>query len=174
MRIRRFEPADLRSASVVSVEALMEDILYALLNPKRKEYPDEFRAGFERRLRAESVTPGFVLYVAITDSKDEGEPNQVMGYAIWERRGQSPEAGGWKAENEGVWTVIKYMYHTLQNNMIDYFELDKSKDVRASVRFTEQSKGTFASPIFSEMWYLSLLVVDPRYQRRGVGKMLVQ
>ena len=101
MHMRPFEPADSSATASISVDCFWKDELYDFTNPYKAQYPDHFRALFVRRVRMRYWTPGFVLYVAVTDEGDEGheEGGLVVGYVVWYRLGKSKEALKWHEQS---------------------------------------------------------------------------
>ncbi|KAI1945161.1 hypothetical protein LOZ57_004459 [Ophidiomyces ophidiicola] len=157
--------------------AMMDDDLMEVLCPRRKEYPEHFRKEFLRRIRGGSVQPGMVCFVAVTDpgdDKDGGNAGKIVGYCVWKRRGSGPDARKWQKENEGAMNKIYARYYSLLKWAVDHFKLDKSVDPEMLAKYVSSTGDHFSSPIFSEMWYIAALAVDPVYQRRGIGKLLVK
>ena len=103
MHIRPATPSDFSSTASISVPCFWNDELYDYTNPWRERYPDHFRASFLRRHKLRFVTPGYVFHVAVTDAGDQGHEGEgvVVGFAVWERRGTSEAARGWR--RDGYW-----------------------------------------------------------------------
>ena len=101
MHIRPLEPEDISTTASITASCFWDDELYNFSNPYKTQYPDDFRANFVRRIRLRHWSPGFVLYVAVTDDGDEGhvEGGRVAGYAVWYRIGKSMEAMKWHKQS---------------------------------------------------------------------------
>ena len=97
MHIRPATRADISQTASISVPSFWNDELYDWIAPRKGQYTEDFRQAFLRRHRVRLLTPGFVFFVAITDKGDEGweGKEQVVGYAIWESRGESEAARKW-------------------------------------------------------------------------------
>lgn len=118
MRIRRAVTSDFHKAASISVAALAKDEIYQYRYPYAGEQQSSFRSFFLRRLKLRNVLPGYITWVAVTtefqDLKD-GAPDQevgsetggwgeepdgaVIGYAVWNRHGQSAGAKGWQTQS---------------------------------------------------------------------------
>lgn len=109
MHIRPATPSDFSSTASLSVPCLWNDELYEYTNPYRENYPDQFRSLFLRRHKLRFVTPGFVFHVAITDDGDDGHEGEgrVVGYAVWERKGDSDAAMKWRGDT--WWNCMVYV-----------------------------------------------------------------
>ena len=101
MHIRPVEPIDFSAIASIAVDCFWKDELYDFTNPYKEQYPEHFRAHFNRRHHIRYWTPGFVTYVAVTDEGDEGHEKggAVIGYAVWCRLGKSNEALKWHKDS---------------------------------------------------------------------------
>ncbi|KAL1959450.1 hypothetical protein VTO42DRAFT_1895 [Malbranchea cinnamomea] len=182
MHIRRAQASDLPACADIVAAALCDEELIAYLCPRRREYWDEYRDSALRRIKRRFYSPGWVLWVAVTDEKDGEEEGKVVGYAAWHRIGEGEEASRWKKSVAGgdggwlwmTWCGFQHSLVTLSNRIIDAMDLDPSLDRERLAAVEALVKDNFPSSIFPEMWYLATLVVDPSYQRRGIGKLLLQ
>ncbi|KAI9755470.1 MAG: hypothetical protein M4579_004261 [Chaenotheca gracillima] len=171
MRIRRGIADDLPTVASVGADAFREDILFALLNPGRHGYPNDFREGILRRSQMRFYTPGCHLVVAETDERDSDftGTHEIMGYAWWEREGTSNAARAWQLDP--LENKLERLLLNTTRLYYNFFNVDKSQDL-AAVRELDKSfpnimKGT------NEHWDLAVLGVAPAFQRRGVGAQLV-
>jgi hypothetical protein len=89
MHTRPITPADLSDLSVIAVDAMIEDELYEWKNPYRKQYPEDFRQHFVRRLKAKYYDPQAYCYLAETDESDKDWTGKSVstGYGIFTREG---------------------------------------------------------------------------------------
>jgi len=94
MHIRLATLEDCSTTASFSVLGFDNDELFEWMNPRRREYPDHFRYYFLRRHQTRYWSSKHVFYVALTDEQDEdwSGAGQVIGYAIWQRRGESDVA----------------------------------------------------------------------------------
>ena len=97
MHIRLATPSDFSSTASMSVDSFWNDELYVYANPRREQYPDDFRDAFLRRHRLRYWLPDYIFQVAVTDpGDDDNDPGgRVVGHAIWIRNGSSEEARKW-------------------------------------------------------------------------------
>ncbi|KAL8647908.1 MAG: hypothetical protein Q9226_006233 [Calogaya cf. arnoldii] len=196
MRIRRAVASDLATAASISVSALSTDELYRYTNPYAGQEPSSFRDFLLRRLKLRNVLPGYIIWVAVTDDVEdlkEGAPNrelgsetgrrgkrpreQVIGYAVWYRHGKSAEAGRWQMQSWAECKIGTFAGIPLSTSSltcyVNFFQLDKSV---SPSRMRELGALGFLTEEFAdiaERWHLQGLVVDPMYQRRGVGARLI-
>ena len=98
MHLRLATLADCSATASLSVPSFHNDELFAWINPRREEYPDHFRYYFLRRHQMRYWSSEQVFYVAVTDEQDKdwSGDSQVIGYAIWQRRGDSETAKSWR------------------------------------------------------------------------------
>lgn len=100
MHIRLATVDDCSTTASFSVLGFDNDELFERINPRRREYPDHFRYYFLRRHQTLYWSPDHVFHVAVTDKQDEGwsGASQVIGYAVWKRRGESGAAKSWRTQ----------------------------------------------------------------------------
>ncbi|KAK2783421.1 hypothetical protein FQN53_009184 [Emmonsiellopsis sp. PD_33] len=176
MHIRPLQPADFSDAATLLADAFRDDEVFILLYPGRMQYYSHYRASFLHRIKLRFSTPGWITYVAVTDPGDDG-PGQpggkIVGYAAWERKGDSDAARQWKSKNESIRCRLETFLQTIEEQYTSFFHLDKSSDASNLAAFVDATANNFPSTIFPEMWYLALLGIHPGYQRRGIGALLV-
>ncbi|KAK2801316.1 hypothetical protein FQN51_005416 [Onygenales sp. PD_10] len=176
MHIRPLQPADFSDAATLLADAFRDDEVFIHLYPGRMQYYSHYRASFLHRIKLRFSTPGWITYVAVTDPGDDG-PGQpggkIVGYAAWERKGDSDAARQWKSKNESIWCRLETFLQTIEEQYTSFFHLDKSSDASNLAAFVDATANNFPSTIFPEMWYLALLGIHPGYQRRGIGALLV-
>ncbi|KAL8707719.1 MAG: hypothetical protein Q9220_007299 [cf. Caloplaca sp. 1 TL-2023] len=175
-----------------SAAAFADDELYGFTNPYLAEYPMSFRDYFLRKIRLRNVLPDHTFWVAVLDERDEmtqaagdqshgsGSSSQdvvapdgevVVGYADWSRYGDSDAAKQWQVQSWTDW--FESLLLQAQDKYIDFFQLDWSI---SPSRARELDMLDFWGDEFMEFpdrWHLRNLCVDPKYQRRGVGAMLL-
>ncbi|KAL2022932.1 hypothetical protein VTK56DRAFT_4147 [Thermocarpiscus australiensis] len=106
-----------------------------------------------RRMREGKPT-----FVVVDDQEDESRPEKIVGFAQWELPSQSlPAKDGNEAGEEPLPASLD------------------GEALRANFEVMEaEAKKALGPDGHSKMWYLMILAVDPDYQRRGIGKMLLQ
>ncbi|PGH06100.1 hypothetical protein AJ79_06634 [Helicocarpus griseus UAMH5409] len=180
MHLRPLSVSDLPAAASLVADAMRDDEIWQYLCPARMEYYSHYRDSFLRRMKLRLSKPGWVTYVAVTDADDEGEPisshggGKIVGYAAWERDGNSPAARKWRGKNDTFGCWIERFLQGIEGYYIDFFNLDKSVDKFNLATYLSATEGSFPSKIYPELWYLSTLAVHPSYQRRGIGTKLVE
>ncbi|KAL8726130.1 MAG: hypothetical protein Q9181_006167 [Wetmoreana brouardii] len=205
MRIRRATPLDSPTAATFSVPAFLTDELYQYTHPYAAENQISFRDFYLRRFKLRQVSPGYVVFVAIAESSDDREkyrPNEaadphdnmgslqgecsteeeVVGYAMWYRHGDSEEAKRWQTQSwaefllayrVALFAGLESMLLCAQDSHVSLFHLDRS--VSPSRMRNLEAAGFFSDEFSSlpERWHLKNICVDPKYQRRGIGASLI-
>lgn len=119
MHLRPMQMSDIPYIADLSAQTQLEDEVVAFIAPDRHKYYASYRDGFLRRIRARSLRPGWVFWVAETDEHDrptnavnQGDGKdlggRVVGYAAWTRVGESPVARNWQRMNEHWFTSEWY------------------------------------------------------------------
>ncbi len=113
MHIRLATLDDCSTTASFSVFGFDNDELFEWSNPRRREYPDHFRYFFLRRHQTRHWSPEHIFYVAATDKQDEdwSGASQVVGYAVWQRRGESNVANTWWAQDPRSRTLLIRCFH---------------------------------------------------------------
>ncbi|KAL9601261.1 MAG: hypothetical protein Q9219_002666 [cf. Caloplaca sp. 3 TL-2023] len=180
MHMRRAIASDFPDLATFSASAFINDALYRYTAPFAAEYFDDFRNYFLRRLKQRNAQPGFISWVAVEEKSDalgadeiENVDNleEIVGYAFWCRYGTSEVAKGWQGQSWREW--LEDTLIDIERRYISVLRLDRSTDASA-VRNLESRK--FSSDPFSplpERWHLHNLCVDPDFQRRGIGALLM-
>ncbi|KLJ07947.1 hypothetical protein EMPG_16574 [Blastomyces silverae] len=187
MHLRRLEAADIPDVATIVADAMLEDEVHAYLAPNRLKYYSEYRANFLLRTKNRFSSPGWVLHVAVTDPEDEigteqgrahgqgsGRGGKVVGYCAWERIGDSPAARRWKEEKETLGWWLERRLLNIQLRYADISNQNRAIDQSRIQAYVSATAGNFPSDIFPELWYVGILAIHPSYQRRGIGKLLVQ
>ncbi|KAH7377796.1 acyl-CoA N-acyltransferase [Pyrenochaeta sp. MPI-SDFR-AT-0127] len=169
MHIRPLSRSDIPRVAAIALAAFEKDELYTFLYPRLQDYPDDFRRYQLISLRSRFVRLGCHGYVAVTD-RDE-----IMGYAFFQRVAGPDAADAKKAQRwiQDSW-LNKLERHLLswEDSYHDLF--DKAVDHTRVSQFLNQSrKARTVYKAVSPCWQLAILAVDPEYQRRGVGSMLI-
>jgi hypothetical protein len=117
VRVRHATSTDLPSIADVCAQAMLDDEWFVYACPERRRYYRSFRDAFLRRTKQRMVEPGYVLTVATTTSINYGDDEiackiakkqndeVVVGYCVWERRGNDEHAKRWRREKgAGLWS----------------------------------------------------------------------
>ncbi|KAI9829967.1 MAG: hypothetical protein M1819_005939 [Sarea resinae] len=177
MHIRPCVPDDYSAVATLCSRAFANDDLSNFLHPRLNDYPEHFRRSWLRSTRMRYVS-GQHLYVAETDEKDgvhwTGTP-QVVGFASWERDGDSEAARKWRRPD-----TLAIKLERLLLKCEGYYEqvigLDQSISWPNKRLFMSLVAGegiNFAETV-GDSWHLRLLAVDPDIQRCGIGSRLVE
>ncbi|KAK6525264.1 hypothetical protein TWF694_005410 [Orbilia ellipsospora] len=163
-----------RLLSIVTA-AFANDDTFGWRYPNRKTYPSHFRRLFWRYLGAELLNPS--VWVVVAYLRDENEEEIPVGYATWQRMGK-----GAMEETEVKWRdcwlqSTERLLFSLQERVTSFVSpIDCYKPavnlMRESFKETEHYLAT--TPQFEKYLHLNILVVDPSYQRRGIGEALVK
>ncbi|PGH03169.1 hypothetical protein GX51_04204 [Blastomyces parvus] len=187
MHIRPLEAADIPDVATLVADAMLDDEVWAYLAPNRLKYYSEYRGNFLLRTKLRFSSPGWALLVAVTDPEDEGGTEQgqghgqgsgrggkVVGYCAWHRIGDSPAARRWKEGKETLgWWLERHLLN-IQLRYTDISNQNRAIDNSRMQEYVSVTAGNFPSDIFPELWYVGILATHPSYQRRGIGKLLVQ
>ena len=173
MQIRPATAQDIPMVATLSVAAFMDDELYEAMCPHRARYPSHFRAAFLNRFQGRFWSSNFVFLIAETDksNKDWSGAPQIVGYAVWCRRGKSEIARRWRNEQNSFRGRLEGVLLDIESCYSDLIRADKSLDYRSRSRLREGVILEFED--LDEMWKLHNLAVDPNFQRRGIASMLI-
>ncbi|KAF4455586.1 hypothetical protein F53441_2110 [Fusarium austroafricanum] len=170
--LRSAKYSELPEIARLMSKAFWEDNLFGeLIHPYREKYPDDFDLYWLRRARVNFWDWRWTWLVAV--SKDEKGKEVIAGIAQWARLGD----GGKKLE---LWTLdprnllkpLSSLAMSIQSWTQPSRAVDpKEEDIieRAYPCFDKIWSGKRA-----ESWYLEALAVHPDFQRKNVGRQLVQ
>ncbi|KAJ4290223.1 hypothetical protein N0V90_010438 [Kalmusia sp. IMI 367209] len=172
MRIRPFIRADHPQVAEITFQAFQKDEFFDWLSPGRHKYPEDLRRSQRVRLRYRLVDVGQYGFVVVTE---EGDPDwsgkeEIMGFAFLLRIGQDGKTVGWQADS---------LFNKIERQLIRWEQwydatfMDRAADPKHMKELLDLAPWTFFKPI-NPRWHLGLIGVSPKFQRRGVGSMLVQ
>ncbi|KAL9111213.1 MAG: hypothetical protein Q9227_004290 [Pyrenula ochraceoflavens] len=163
--------------------ANVNDCLVRYFNQHIFEYWTSFRASSLRFIQGQTSAPGAVTFVAETDAGDAGPSGssekspggEVVGFVVWSRQGESAVARNWQRLNTGLSHWMEKQLNSLRD-----FYFNKVPGVNPT-----RHKENFAKIVsfldpgwtkmgFDEFWEVGLLFVNPKYQRRGLARMLLE
>ncbi|KAF2665509.1 acyl-CoA N-acyltransferase [Microthyrium microscopicum] len=108
--------------------------------------------------------PGARLFVA------EDEDQQIMGYAIWKRKGTDQLAQEWLKDS----LAHKMERKLIQFETLYYGFLDRAVNQQAKKQYAAARLGFYQRLEKTGYWHLQGLAVSPQHQRKGVGADLMQ
>ena len=169
------------ACATAGANAFAEDNLFLFLRPHKFRYPTYLRSHFVRVLHQRLNTPALVGRVAVSDDNDEwfdeSVGSEVLGYATWERRGKDFDQKFWGEDSVGK--LFERFTTTLEVKRSSFFRLDPSYDyenLQAYLEAANAGDSIFETCLedYPEHMWLAFLCVDPKFQRKGVGKRLMQ
>jgi GNAT superfamily N-acetyltransferase len=165
MYLRYARPEDEPLMVSMCTRAFFNDDLFGrVIHPFRQNYPDDVKVYWHETLRREWTRPRTHVLVAVEGPKFIQGIETIVGLAIWERQGDSNDAHTNMEDSSysGPWPALE----TTQNRALD---ATKRTILQDSEAFSKQYwSGTRATN-----WYLNLCCVDPDFQQRGCGRLLV-
>ncbi|KAF8545222.1 acyl-CoA N-acyltransferase [Trichophaea hybrida] len=178
MRIRLGFLSDLLAATHIASLAFIDDKLFAISHPQRKQYPEDFRRSFATLFRDRLLAPNCLTLVAETEAGDVVADgiNVSRGGMWWELRfGYEMEES--EVDDDGGIDLERYLT-TLFSYPLSLFACkDRSTEpgLQATVRAAFEEAERMLWPAGKGgNWHLKLLVIHPRWQRRGVGRKLCE
>ena len=203
MHTRPSTRRDLPAIVNISYHAFLHDELNAYRWPHRFEKPDAYKADLAQRARNADLAPGVLSVVVVADaadatshpSKPAPKEGEVLGLAAFARVPDGPAFDASKiprsatlsaeeaqaqaqrdlSRNTDVWTSIDRFLCGLEAR---YTALTGQIGAAADpVHQTEVSALFAANTMFSHLpshWMLNFLCVNPDFEGRGVGTMLVR
>ncbi|KAF2843014.1 hypothetical protein M501DRAFT_985169 [Patellaria atrata CBS 101060] len=175
MPIRLARASDLPAISACCAAGFANDELFSnLIHPRRQQYPADYVAFWHRRNR-ENWWDWAHTYIVATE-QDENGNEIIVGVAEWEKQG--PNATGlWRWDPRRLMKPLQI----LRNAVSSYFFPNRAAHSPEALTIFHR-----AFPFFSHIWqsmsptgtrrdngyYLDLLAIDPRFHRRGLGRLL--
>ena len=178
MHLRPTTPADVPRCTTIIDTAYVNDELYNFLGANRNAYPLQWRQSVLKAQHAKLYQPNAWSFVCVADANDKfAPPGEILGCARWTRRSSKDDAATdpWirrlslAERGEGFlrWAELKWE-ETLRINPAKAWDREDAF-IRSIVKST-----AFAPVRGATHWFLDHLAVAPEYQRRGVGRELVQ
>ena len=169
------------ACATAGADAFADDNLFLFLRPHKFRYPTYLRSHFVRVLHQRINSPGLLGRVAVSDDNDdwydESVGSEVLGYATWERHGKNIDHKIWGKDSIGK--LFERFAADLEIRHSKFFRLDPSYDYENLQAYLDAANA--AGSIFEtcledypEHMWLSFICVDPKFQRKGVGKKLMQ
>lgn len=172
--------ADVAAVGRIASDAFIEDDLFAWLHPRRHTHRASWDSYVMQRCRRRIHEPALHSFVAVLDHRDAalGPVGTVIGYAFWERIGpkDNSTAFAWRQTNTSFvdWLERKLigweMWYTDLARLDSSVERSRVASLIAAFAHQDDYFNTHAP----EHWHLRVLGVAPKYQRKGVGHLLVE
>ncbi|OJZ82289.1 hypothetical protein ASPFODRAFT_222097 [Aspergillus luchuensis CBS 106.47] len=172
---------DLEPLYHIGADAFRNDPGMNWFYPGGREHPEDLVVAWKYLLLQEFFDKGkYILAASIPDPDQddntsicvERRPGKVVGFAVWERRGDSEAAKSW--QGGGVLKGLKRFLLNLQIIHTFCFDTPRRSLSWSRLRhFGHELEAAKASQP-SESWYLSNLAVSSTAQGKGVGKKLLQ
>ncbi|KAI5795284.1 acyl-CoA N-acyltransferase [Geopyxis carbonaria] len=141
-------------------------------NPHRAAYPSDYHYSFLTRYRSRLVDPAAMTWVV----HPAGAPGCVVAHGQFLRVTSNPESRprrdtwrmwavrGWYAFLAWGWAAVGWKNRTIDPvSMVEFIRVDGITQ-----------KTYWSRPEWQERWHALSIVVDPNWQKRGLGGMLVE
>jgi len=165
---------DVRVVADIGKETFANDELFAWLYPYKDQYPNDSTRWQLLRLRTRLVERGSHGFVSETEAGDDGWNATigpvVVGYVFFIVKGSGEEAQKWQTDS---------LMNKIERYLLGwekYYEqklFQRAVDPKALEMYANLKQFSVYKTL-DEYWYLGLLGVDPKYQRRGIGAKLVK
>lgn len=149
--------------------------LTTFLAPHREKYPAQYIREFQQRALARMLDPRFLSFVAVVPGKEE-KGDLVVGQIQFYRQGCDEDAkmrikqrcGVWLALSAWIlWVWIMFWNLTVGDRVSDKARVAAFKKSQATGKENDYWAG------MSNRWYAQSVVVDKRFQGKGVGNRLM-
>lgn len=178
MYIRPTQLSDIPRIATIVDTALNEDELNNFLNPNRAKYPLSWRQHVLNIQYSKYYDPKSWHFVCVADGNDGFAPEEeILGTVRWLRRVAKVDAA------IDAWTR-KLSYNEKFEGWLRSIALQWEDTIRSNPAIDWKRHDAFMSSIMKSTkfaplketthWWLDNLMVAPEYQRKGVGKKLVQ
>ncbi|KAM0292513.1 hypothetical protein ACHAO9_002825 [Fusarium lateritium] len=157
----------------LACETFMDDHLFSLIIPGRREHPESFRKMWSSNLREAYGDKGSVILAAYREDQDKDDGiGEFLAFAVWVRFGTSDVAQSWQGDSwNKKLTRLGVMWDGFYMSLLRQTDPGVSLDAANEV-FSWM--GDVKSFYPAEYWSLSWLGVSPKCQRTGIGKRLLQ
>ncbi|OHE94129.1 acetyltransferase [Colletotrichum orchidophilum] len=187
-RIRPGTSADTAAIVDIYMAAFGDDWAVEKMHPRRREFPDDWRAAAHRFFYSRYWGPEQQLFHVLTvpeDNPDASSPSsggsggeRIAGFSWWRRPYPTPAE---KSAAEGPLTLRGWLKPILLgiNALAGYLWPPRSLDPAMLTLFDDTHMASDvltqdpAYPRRKTAWYLSTLAVAPEFQGKGFGSLLV-
>ncbi|GJC89143.1 puromycin N-acetyltransferase [Colletotrichum liriopes] len=178
--VRPGTSADLPAVVDIYMASFGNDWAVHKMHPRRREFPEDWRAWAHRYFYARYWGPEQQLfYVLVIPDPASATGERIAAFAWWRRPYPTPEA---KSAAEGALTIRGWLKPALLgiNSLSGYLWPSRSVDPSMADIFddthiaSDPLKEDPEHPARKNAWYLSTLGVYPEHQGKGYGSLLVR
>ncbi|CRG91940.1 hypothetical protein PISL3812_08994 [Talaromyces islandicus] len=175
--VRRMVSQDIPIIARIACTEYFDSPLNEFLCPHRHKYPNDLLRRFVLMIQARYLIPRTIGFVAVSSSS----PDIPVGYVQSTRLGDDEAAKLLLAEQASIWLTFKTWWSGFRTRVERLVWPDRSLDPNAMRVFdaaamvddylfwdSDDMKAKYAN-----RWHVQGLVVSSRYQRRGLGRMLM-
>ncbi|KAK2019121.1 acetyltransferase [Colletotrichum eremochloae] len=179
-RVRPGTSADLPAVADIYMASFGDDWAVQKMHPRRREFPDDWRAWSHRFFYARYWGPEQQLfYVLVVPDLSSASGERVVAFMWWRRPYPTPEE---KSATEGPLTIRGWLKPVLLglNSLSGYLWPPRCVDPELADIFddthvaSDPIKDDPEHPRRKNAWYLSTLAVHPEFQGKGYGSLLVR
>ncbi|KAJ4356686.1 uncharacterized protein N0V89_004722 [Didymosphaeria variabile] len=172
MRVRPVTREDLPEIFEITHKALEKDEFFGWLNPGRDKYPGDHRRDQRLHLRARFVSLGQHGYVVATEKgdRDWSGKSEVAGFVFLIRKGTDEASKKWRTDT---------LFNRFERKLLEWEMwydskfLNRAEDPKRLAEYIKMEPWNSFN-VLDPRWHMGLICVSPKFQRRGVGSMLVQ
>lgn len=173
--IRPMTFSDSYQAAFVASRAYHDTKFTEFLSPGRRQYPQDYVRGFQQRITSRMLAANSRSFVAVT----EDEPNVPVAYMQCLRLGD--DEGGKQVMNEkkSIWlSIVETVYNAWVRVSNKIWPDRSGMDEADMALFIESQEGEdtkhwSGKPDRANRWYCRSMVVSQEFQRRGIGRALM-
>jgi ribosomal protein S18 acetylase RimI-like enzyme len=175
--IRNIRLSDIPTLAIHNTEAFWENPVTKLINPRKDLHPDDVIRGYRESIRRLTFNPrniGFVVCLA-------SDPTTPLGFAHFKRLGNDRSALDF-IRSRGAWTRLSFFllsyFFWVYDSVVNYIQPNRAINKEAGKVFGEWNKDDNERywkpyPERSSRWQALGIVVSPKWQGKGIGRMLV-
>ena len=175
--IRSLKYSDIPKIANIAATTYFDSDLSAFLCPRRHEHPSYIPRRFRQMTEARVLNPRNIGFVAVKASS----PEEPVGYALFIRLGDDEAALRLIAQQSSFWLTVRKWWTKIRTWIENFIWPDPSVDHDAVRRFNEsEERDRYKYWMAPEMkakygnrWHAQSVVVSPSYQRRGIGRLLM-
>jgi predicted N-acetyltransferase YhbS len=177
LQIRPARKSEIPTVSNIASNAFWNHPDVARYYPKRVKHPEAFVHSYERMLEEHLYSAGALLLVAVQVPETTADANTaeaIVGFAAWQRYGDTPCAEEWKKRSLGtrVFSALLTMRDIVVIDRSYLGPLQRWKLERKSPE-TEEDMGDGQVKETDDHWCLHVLGVHSEWQGKGVGTALL-
>lgn len=146
----------------------------AFIAPHREKYPAQYIRAFQERALAHMLDARYLSFVATVDGED-GDGEVLVGEAQFRREGEDAGAKTQINQRWSLWLVLgAWLFWAWTKTSGFVFGGNRSIDKARMTAFANgQVRHANIWAKWPNRWYADSVVVDEKFQGRGIGKMLM-